>query len=67
MTFTTYLKLLFHAVVTTIIIMSLPVLMCVVHYNVLPNWATLVIGLLSAIPTLFAGIKYIFSVSKRIL
>ena len=60
MTFKTYCKLLFHAVVCLLIVLSLPVITIVIFYNFAPNWVTLLAGIVSAFPTIYWMIKYIF-------
>lgn len=59
MTLKNYLKLLFHGIVTTLIVLSLPVILCVVLCNRVPDWVTIVSALASASITIFFGIKYV--------
>lgn len=62
----TYIKLLFHAIVTMLIILSLPIALCAVLNNNVPDWVTAVSSLASASITIFFGIKYIiFIVWKK--
>ena len=62
----TYIKLLFHAIVTMLIILSLPITLCVVLKSNVPDWVTIVSSLTSAAITIFFGIKYmIFIVWKK--
>ena len=61
-----YLSLVFHVLMTAIIILSLPITSCVIFYNVLPNWVTIVISLLLAIPTIYWGIKYMFKIVSKV-
>ena len=65
MKFKNYLAMLFHVAVTTAIVLSLPTISCIIFYNVLPNWATVVIGLTSAIPTIYWGMKYLFKIVDK--
>ena len=66
MTLKTYCKLLFHALVTMLIILSLPITLCVVLNSNVPDWVTIVSSLASASITIFFGIKYvIFIVWKK--
>ena len=66
MTFKTYLKLLFHVIVTTLIVLSLPVILCVVLYSRVPDWVTIVLSLTSASITIFFSMKYLeFIVNKK--
>ena len=66
MTLKTYYKLLFHAIVTTLIILSLPITLCVVLHSNVPDWVTIVSSLASGFITIFFGIKYvIFIVEKK--
>ena len=62
----TYIKLLFHAIVTMLIILSLPMALCAVLNGNVPDWVTNVSSLASASITIFFGIKYItFIVWKK--
>ena len=67
MTVKTYLKLLLHAVITMLIILSVPITLCIIlSYNGVPDWIITVSALASASVTLFFGIKYvIFIVWKK--
>ena len=67
MTVKTYLKLLLHAVITMLIILSVPItLRIILSYNGVPDWIITVSSLASASVTLFFGIKYvIFIVWKK--
>ena len=61
-----YLKLLFHVVVTVLIVLSAPVTLCSLLYSNVPDWVTIVSALASAAITIFFGIKYmIFIVYKK--
>ena len=66
MTFKTYCKLMFHVVMCMLIVLSLPVLSCVILYNFAPNWVTLTAGIVSAFPTIYWMIKYIFKYCDNI-
>ena len=62
----TYIKLLFHAIVTMLIILSLPMALCAILNSNVPDWVTAVSSLASASITIFFGIKYIiFIVCKK--
>lgn len=66
MTLKNYLKLLFHVSVTTLIVLSLPVILCVVLHSRVPDWATIILSLASASITIFFSLKYIeFIVYKK--
>lgn len=54
-----YLKLLFHAIVTMLIILSVPVTLCILLHSNVPDWVTIVSALASASITIFFGMKYI--------
>ena len=58
MTLKAYLKLLFQVIVTTLIVLSLPIILCVVLYSRVPDWVTIISSLSSASITIFFGIKY---------
>ena len=61
----TYIKLLFHAVVTMIIIMLPVAISCVLLYDIIPRWAVVVCGVLSGCISIFPALKYmIFIVNK---
>ena len=61
------LILILHAIITTVIVLSLPMLSVVVTYCwlQLPNWACLITGLLSSIPTILLGIRYMFFIVNK--
>lgn len=60
-----YLKLLFHAVVTMIIIMLPVAIVCVLLYNRIPDWAVVVSGVISGLISIFPALKYMtFIVNK---
>ena len=59
MTLKNYFKLLFHAVVVLLIILSAPVTLCILLYSNVPDWVTIVSSLASASITIFFGIKYV--------
>ena len=61
-----YLKLLFHAIVTMIIIMLPVVILCLLLYNRIPNWAVVVSGVISGLISIFPALKYmVFIVNKE--
>lgn len=65
MKFKTYFKLLFHAIVTMIIIMLPVAISCVLLYNRIPNWAVAVSGVVAGLISIFPALKYmIFIVNK---
>lgn len=59
MTLKNYLKLLFHAIVTMLIILSAPVTLCILLYSNVPDWVTITSALASASITIFFGMKYV--------
>ena len=66
MTLKTYLKLLFHSIVTLLIILSAPITLAILLSNKVADWVTIVAALASASVTIFFGIKYIiFMVYKK--
>ena len=61
----TYFKLLFHVIVTVMIIMLPVSIVCILLYNILPDWAVVVLGVLSGLISIFPALKYmIFIVNK---
>ena len=61
----TYFKLLFHAIVTMIIIMLPVTISCVLLYNRIPDWAVVVLGVISGLISIFPALKYMtFIVNK---
>lgn len=60
MNFKTYLKLLFHAIITSAIILSIPITTCVIAYNHIPDWATVILSLATSVISLYAGVCYMF-------
>lgn len=66
MTLKNYLKLLFHVVITLLIILSLPMTLFIILHSRIPDWTIVVLSLLSASVTIFFGIKYVhFIVWKK--
>ena len=65
MNFKTYLKLLFHVVITCVIVLSIPITTCVVFYNLIPDWATVVLSLATSVISLYAGICYMFYIVNK--
>lgn len=60
-----YFKLLFHAIVATVIIMLPVTISCVLLYNRIPDWAVIVSGVISGFISIFPALKYIvFIVNK---
>ena len=59
MTLKNYLKLLFHVIVTTLIILSAPITLFILLNNKVADWVTLVAALASASVTIFFGMKYV--------
>ena len=61
----TYIKLLFHAVVTMMIILLPIAILCVLLYNRIPDWAVGVLGVISGFISIFPALKYmVFIVNK---
>lgn len=55
-----YLKILFHAIVTLLIILSAPITLCIILlYSGVPDWIIIVSSLASASVTIFFGMKYV--------
>ena len=66
MTLKNYIKLMFHAVVTMLIILSAPLTLSILLNNRVADWIAIVSSLASALITIFFGIKYmIFLVWKK--
>ena len=66
MTLKNYLKLLFHAIVTMIIIMLPVAISVILLYNRIPDWAVVVSGVISGFISIFPALKYImFIVYKK--
>ena len=60
-----YLKLLFHVIVTMIIIILPVAILCLLLYNRIPSWAVVVSGVISGLVSIFPALKYmIFIVNK---
>lgn len=60
-----YFKLLFHCVITMIIIMLPVAISCVLLYNIIPDWAVVVSGVLSGFISIFPAIKYMVFITKK--
>ena len=65
MTLKNYLKLLFHAVVTMIIIMLPVVTSVVLLYNRIPDRAVVVSGVISGFISIFPALKYMIFIVKK--
>ena len=65
MNFKTYLKILFHVVITCVIVLSIPITTCVVFYNRIPDWATVVLSLATSVISLYAGVCYMFYIVNK--
>ena len=61
----TYIKLLFHAVVTLIIIMLPVTISCVLLYNIIPKWAVVVGGVISGFISIFPALKYMMFIVNK--
>lgn len=61
-----YIKLMFHVVVTLLIIVSLPIALRIILYSRINDWSVLILSLLSVLITIFFGMKYVhFIVWKK--
>lgn len=60
-----YLKLLFHAVVTMTIIILPVVISVVLLYDIIPKWAVVVSGVISGFISIFPAIKYMVFITKK--
>ena len=65
MTFKNYLKLLFHVIVATLIIMLPVSIVCVLLYNRIPDWAVVVSGVISGLISMFPALKYIIFIVHK--
>ena len=61
----TYFKLLFHVIVTMIIIMLPVTISCVMLYNRIPDWAVVVSGVISGLISIFPALKYMIFIVKK--
>ena len=61
----TFLKLLFHAVITLLIIITVPLVETIVLYNYLPNWALFVIGTVTGIIAMYPALNYMYYVVTK--
>lgn len=66
MTFKQYLELLVHVIITTLIVLTLPIIVCIVLYNNIPDWAVCVCGVLTGLFTIYPAIKYIEWTARRL-
>lgn len=65
MTLKNYLKLLFHVIVTMLILVVPVVTLCVLLFNKIPDWSIVALGVISGFITMFPALKYmIFIVNK---
>ena len=60
MKFTTYLKLMFHVIITALIILTVPVLLVIALYNRLPDWALVIISTVTGIISMYPAINYMW-------
>lgn len=67
MTFKNYLKLLVHVIITALIILTLPIIVCVVLHNNIPDWVVSVCGVVTGLFTIYPAIKYIDWASRGVL
>ena len=66
MTLKNYYKLLFHSIITLLIILSAPIALVILLNNKVADWITIVAAVSSASITIFFGIKYMmFIVYKK--
>ena len=65
MTLKTFLKLLFHAMITFLIIITVPLVETIVLYNYLPNWALVVIGAVTGIIAMYPALNYMYYVVAK--
>ena len=65
MTLKNYLKVLFHAVVTMIIIMLPVAISVILLYNRIPDWAVVVSGVISGFISIFPALKYMIFIVKK--
>ena len=66
MTFKQYLQLLIHVIITTLIVLTLPTIVCIVLYNNIPDWVVCVCGVVTGLFTIYPAIKYIEWASSRL-
>ena len=65
MTLKNYLKVLFHAIVTMMIIMLPIAIVCLLLYNIIPDWAVVVLGVISGLISIFPALKYLVFITKK--
>lgn len=65
MKFKTFIELLFHAVVTMMIIILPVSISCVLLYNRIPNWSVAVSGVVAGLISIFPALKYIIFVVNK--
>lgn len=66
MTFKEYLELLVHVIITAIIVLALPTIVCIVLYNKIPDWSVAVCGVVTGMFTIYPAIKYIYWAGRRL-
>lgn len=66
MTFKEYLELLVHVIITTLIVLTPPTIVCVVLYNKIPDWVVCVCGVVTGLFTIYPAIKYIYWAGRRL-
>ena len=66
MTFKEYLQTLVHVVIATLILLSLPMILCVILYNNIPDWIVCVCGVVTSLFTAYPTIRYIEWASSRL-
>lgn len=59
MTFKKYLELLVHVMITALIILTLPMIVCACLYNKIPDCIVCVFGVVTGLFTIYPSIKYI--------
>lgn len=65
MQFKTFLKLLFHVIVTCLIIITVPLVETIALYNYLPNGALAVIGVFTGIVAMYPALNYMWYVVTK--
>ena len=61
----TYIKLMFHVIVTLTIILLPVTIACVLVYNRIPDWAVVVSGVISGLISIFPALKYMIFIVKK--
>ena len=65
MNFKTYIKLMFHVIVTLTIILLPVTVACVLVYNRIPDWAVVVSGIISGLISIFPALKYMMFIVNK--